>query len=126
MKSIFIAEGNQSVERLFATVFARHNWVVTSTGDCNRAVEALRGAEHYDVVLVSYEMQGMNGVELTKLVRAFAHRTHTPVVMVTGSGGIEVEALNAGVSEILYKPIDIYSLIAAASKYIFETGPQEE
>jgi len=125
MKSIFIAEGNQSVARLFATVFARHNWKVTLSGYGKRADEALRGSEHYDVVLVSYEGHGMNGVELTRLVRALEHRKHTPVVMVTGSAGIEVEALSAGANEVLHKPIDIYSLIAAVSKYISEVTHQE-
>ncbi|HXI93433.1 MAG TPA: response regulator [Blastocatellia bacterium] len=125
MKSIFIAEGTRSVARLFAAVFAHHNWKVTSVSDGIGADEALRGSEHYDVVLVSYEVPGMNGVELIKLVRALEHRKHTPVVMVTGTTGIEVEAFRAGASAVLYKPIDIYSLVAAVSKYISETGHQE-
>ena len=125
MKSIFIAEGARSVARLFATVFAHHNWKVTSFSDGKRADEALRGSEHYDVVLVSYEVPGINGVELTKLVRALEHRKHTPVVMVTGTTGIEAEAFRAGASEVLHKPIDIHSLVAAVSKYISETRNQE-
>ena len=125
MNSIFIAEGTRSVARLFATAFFRHNWKVTSSSDGKGADEALRGSEHYDVVLVSYEVPGMNGVELTKLVRALEHRKHTPVVMVTGTTGIEAEAFRAGASEVLHKPIDIYSLVAAVSKYISETRHQE-
>jgi DNA-binding response OmpR family regulator len=125
MKSIFIAEGTRSVERLFAAVFAHHNWKVTSFSDGIGADEALRGSEPYDVGLVSYEVPGMNGVELIKLVRALEHRKHTPVVMVTGTTGIEAEALRAGASAVLHKPIDIDSLVAAVSKYISETGHQE-
>ena len=126
MKSIFIAEGTRSVARLFAAVFAHHDWKVTSSSDGKGADEALRGSEHYDVVLVSYEVPGTSGVELTKLVRALDHRKHTPVVMVTGTTGIEAEAFRAGVSAVLRKPIDIYSLVAAVSKCISETGHQEE
>jgi DNA-binding response OmpR family regulator len=125
MKSIFIAEGTRSVGRLFAAVFAHHNWKVTSSSDGKGADEALRESEHYDVVLVSYEVPGMNGVELTKLVRALEHRKHTPVVMVTGTTGIEAEAFRAGATEVMHKPIDIYSLVAAVSKYISATRPQE-
>lgn len=125
MKSIFIAEGNQSVGRLFAKVFAQHHWTVTLSGHGDRADEALRGSEHYDVVLVSYEGYGMNGVQLTRLVRELEHRKDTPVVFVTGSSGIETEALNAGANEVLHKPIDIYGLIAAVSKYISPAAQQE-
>lgn len=96
-----------------------------SSSDGKGADEALRGSEHYDVVLVSYEVPGMNGVELTKLVRTLEHRKHTPVVMVTGTTGIEVEALRAGASEVLHKPIDIHTLVAVVSKYISETRNQE-
>jgi DNA-binding response OmpR family regulator len=126
MKSIFIAEGTRSVARLFAAVFTHHNWKVTSSNDGKSAEEALRASEHYDVVLVSYEVPGTNGVKLTKLVRALEHRKHTPVVMVTGTTGMEAEAFRAGASAVLHKPVDIYSLVAAVSKYISETGNQEE
>ena len=126
MKSILIAEGNPRVASLFTIVFADHDWKVTSFCDGKRAVEALRGSEHYDVVLVSYEVDGTNGVELTKLVRELDHRKHTPVVMVTGTSGVDVEALGAGANEVLRKPIDIYALVAAVSKYIERTRSREE
>jgi CheY-like chemotaxis protein len=125
MKSIFIAESNQSVARLFAKVFAQHHWSVTLGGQGHRPDEALRGSEHYDVILVSYEGIGMNGIELTRLVRELEHRKDTPVVMVTGNRGMELEAFSAGANEVLHKPIDIYRLIAAVSKYISAAAPQE-
>jgi DNA-binding response OmpR family regulator len=118
MTSILIAEGDQSVAELFAAVFARHNWKVALTAHGNHAIEALRGSECYDVVLVSYEVNGSSGVELTKLVRSLEHRKNTPVVMVTGSGEIDIEALRAGANEVLHKPIDILRLVAAVGKYI--------
>jgi len=121
MKSILIAEGDRHVASLFAMVFSRSDWKVASSGDAHRAIEAIRGTEHFDVVLVSYNVPGTNGVELTRLVRSLEHRKDTPVVMVTGRTGIEVEALRAGASEVLSKPVDISKLVAAVSKYV--SGP---
>lgn len=118
MKSILIAEGNPSVASLFTIVFGDHRWKVTSFCDDNRAANALRGGKHYDVVLVSCELHGTNGVELINLVRALDHRKHTPVVMVTGTLGVDAEALGAGANEVLHKPIDIHTLVATVSKYI--------
>ena len=125
MTSILIAEGDQDVAKLFAAVFARQNWKVALTAHAKHAIEALRGSECYDVVLVSYDVNGSSGVELTKLVRSLEHRKNTPVVMVTGSGEIDSEALRAGASEVLHKPIDIYRLIAAVGKYVSGVGHQE-
>jgi DNA-binding response OmpR family regulator len=118
MSSILIAEGNESVASLFATVFTYQNWKVTVFSDGKRASEALNGDDHFDVVLVSYEIRGSNGVELIKLVRSLEHRKHTPVVLITASGGLEDEVLGAGANEVLYKPIDIQALVAAISKYV--------
>jgi len=118
MISILIAEGDQSVAKLFATIFARQNWKVAVTAHADDAIMALRGNERFDVVVVSYEVPGSSGVEITKLVRSLAHREDTAVVMVTGSGEIEVEAFRAGATDVLHKPVDIQRLIATVGKYV--------
>jgi DNA-binding response OmpR family regulator len=118
MTSILIAEGDQTVAKLFAAVFARQNWTVALAAHGTHAIEALLGSDRYDVVLVSYDVKGSSGVELTKLVRSLGHRKHTPVVMVTGRGEIDSEAFGAGASEVLHKPIDIHTLVAAVRKYV--------
>lgn len=118
MKSLLIAEGNASVAKLFASVFEQHQWKVTSPPDANGVREALRGTEPFDIMLVSYEVRGSNGLELIKLVRALDHRRHLPVLLVTGTSGIDAEAFAAGASDVLHKPVDIYSLINAVNRQV--------
>ena len=74
MKSILIADGNECVAEMFAYVFARHDWNATRYSDGKRAGEELRGRAHYDAVLVSYRFDGIDGVELIRLIRALDHR----------------------------------------------------
>ena len=118
MKSILIADGNASVAEMFAYVFARHDWNVTRYSDGKRAGEELCGRAHYDAVLVSYRFNGMDGVELIRLIRALDHRKDVPIVMVTGSFGLDIvtTSLTAGADEVLYKPIDLAVLVATVSK----------
>jgi len=118
MKSILIADGNTSVAEMFAYVFARHDWNVTRYSDGKRAGEELCGRTHYDAVLVSYRFDGMDGVELIKLIRALDHRKDVPIVMVTGTVGLDVvtAALTAGADDVLYKPIDLAILTATVNK----------
>ena len=120
MKSILIADGNASVAEMFAYVFARHDWKVTRYSDGKRAGEELRGRAHYDAVLVGYRFDGMNGVELIKLIRALDHRKHVPIVMVTGTVELDVvaAALAAGADDVLYKPVDLAILVATVSKCV--------
>ena len=118
MKSILIADGNKSVAEMFAYVFARHDWNVTRYSDGKRAGEELRGRAHYDAVLVSYRFNGIDGVELIRLIRALDHRKDMPIVMVTGTVDLDVvaAALAAGADDVLYKPIDVAVLVATVSK----------
>jgi DNA-binding response OmpR family regulator len=126
MKSILIAEGNESVAELFADIFASHDWNVTRYSDSRRAGEELCGRTHYDAVLVSYRFDGMDGVELIKRIRALDHRKDVPIVMLTGTVGLDVvtAALTAGADDVLYKPIDLGVLVATVNKCV-ERGKRQ-
>jgi DNA-binding response OmpR family regulator len=71
-------------------------------------------------VLVSHRFDGMDGVDLIKLIRALDHRKDVPIVMVTGTLGLDVvtTALTAGADDVLYKPIDLAILVATVSKCV--------
>ncbi len=118
MKSILIADANECVADMLAYLFARHDWTVTRYTDGQRAGEELRGRAHYDAVLVSYRFDGIDGVELIKLIRALDHRKDVPIVMITGTVDLDVvaAALAAGADEVLYKPTDVTVLVATVSK----------
>ena len=118
MKSILIADGNECVAEMFAYVFVRHDWTVTQYSDGKRAGEELCGRAHYDAVLVSYRFDGIDGVELIRLIRALDHRKDMPIVMVTGTVDLDVvaAALAAGADDVLYKPTDVAVLVATVNK----------
>ena len=120
MKSILIADGNESVAELFAYVFASHDWNVTRYSDGRRAGEELCGSTHYDAVLVSYRFDGMDGVELIKLIRALDHRKDVPIVMMTGTldAAVVAAALAAGADGVLNKPADVPVLVATVTKCV--------
>lgn len=59
-------------------------------------------------VVVDFSMPDMDGIELTRAVRAMTHHAQTPIVMVTAADGMEVRqaAIQAGVTHFLYKPLN--------------------
>ena len=111
-----IIEGDHSVARLFAEVLAYHDWDVETCNDSLCAEEAVSGSRHYDIILVSYVIPGTDGIEMVKLIRSLDHRKTISIMMVTGTVGIDEEAMEAGVDEILHKPLDIRSLLATAQR----------
>lgn len=60
------------------------------------------------VVVVDLKMPGMDGFTFCRTVRADARIKHTPIILLTGSKGDEIrrEALSAGASIFMTKPID--------------------
>jgi len=62
-----------------------------------------------DLVLVDFMMPEMDGISMIKLLRALPGYEHVPVVMLTANDSRKVryDALDAGATDFLTKPIDI-------------------
>lgn len=61
-----------------------------------------------DLILVDYNMPGMNGIELISRVRQLRGARDIPVIMLTSETdpAIKIAAIEAGATEFLNKPID--------------------
>ena len=75
-----------------------------------RPTEALHEAEtrEFDMILVDYMMPELNGIDFIRSARI--HQPDIPIVMITGTiedRNLKIEALEAGVTEFLNKPIDV-------------------
>jgi DNA-binding response OmpR family regulator len=127
MKSILIAEGDDLVAELFASLFARDGWTVTTCLDGQRAADALGGSVAYDAVVVSNQLHNMGGVELITRIRGLAHRQDVPIVMVTGTVecALLADALAAGADDVLYKPTDVGILVDTVNKCIERRRQQD-
>lgn len=72
--------------------------------------EALVTARRHppSLVLVDYKMPEMDGVEFTRRLRAFPNCADAPIVMVTVSDDVNIryDALEAGATDFLSRPID--------------------
>lgn len=75
--------------------------------DPSQALTVLRN-QPADLILVDYNMPGMNGIELISRFRQLPKAKDVPVIMLTSETdpGIKLAAIEAGVTEFLNKPID--------------------
>lgn len=78
----------------------------------DNAITALRVAEYDppDLILVDYKMPGLDGVEFTHRIRKTPSCQDIPIVLVTivDEKAVMYEALDAGATDFLIKPIDHY------------------
>jgi len=81
-----------------------------------RSVDALVWATRHvaDLVLAGYSMPDMDGIELVKRLRVIPGYEHVPILMVTAHDAREVRyaALDAGITDLLSKPVDLRECVA--------------
>jgi two-component system chemotaxis response regulator CheY len=90
---------------------------VVEAGDGRKGLEQLRKAPDTDLVLVDWNMPGMNGLDFIKAVRADRAYAAVRIMMVTTETeqGQLIRALEAGADEYLMKPFTSDILVAKLS-----------
>ncbi len=80
-----------------------------------------------DLVISDYEMEPMNGICLVSALRGSPAKSinKIPVIMLTGQTGREVrqKAIDAGVNDVLLKPIKPKALTALVLRLLGASGP---
>jgi two-component system cell cycle response regulator len=73
-----------------------------------------------DLILLDIMMPGLNGYELTKILKSDTDRQNIPIVLVTAFGGSEYElkGLEAGADEFLNKPVNKTELLTRVKSLI--------
>ncbi len=90
--------------------------VVLATTEVMAAMERFKP----ELVLMDLHMPGLNGTELTAMIREHATFAHVPVVFLTGDADPErhVQALEGGADDFLSKPVPPRHLIAAVQSRV--------
>lgn len=96
---------------------------IADAGDGHDAFRVL-GSADFDIALVDYLMEPMDGVTFTRLLRTerTSPNPYLPVIMMTGYTERErvIEARDAGVTELISKPLSaraLYHHITAVIEY---------
>ncbi|MCW8840940.1 MAG: response regulator [Gammaproteobacteria bacterium] len=99
--------GRRILEEIIHTIDRKLE--IASFDDPYEALEKVRLGPP-DLILTDYRMPQMNGVEFIKRVRETSGCTDIPIVMITvvGERSVRYEALNAGATDFLTRPLDQY------------------
>jgi CheY-like chemotaxis protein len=97
--------------------FAGHD--VSSAVDAEVAQELIN-AGSFDLILMDIALPGMDGLTLTRKLKADARTQHIPVIALTASAmlGDEGKALAAGCDCYITKPIDTRTLPQQLAKFL--------
>ena len=121
-KTVLFVDDDLTIKMLMAHVFK-----IQKFRACHVASNGKQGLEDFkqykpDIVITDWHMPEMDGVELTRGIRAFDKkiRKMTPVILMSGMTSREVlkQALDVGVTEFLAKPFSVNDITKRVG-YVF-------
>ena len=73
-----------------------------------------------DLILLDYNMPGINGFELVPVIREFSEHQETPIIFMTSEGTVEnvSEAMSLGASDFIVKPFSTKDIRSKVATYI--------
>lgn len=120
--SILVAEDNEINQIIIGNILGNmgHDYIIAENG--SEAVEAIEATD-FDLVLMDVRMPGLSGPDATRRIRALSGpKSETPVIALTADAMVENRQgyLDAGMNEIVVKPINIDDLAAAINAVVGE------
>jgi two-component system chemotaxis response regulator CheY len=122
--TFLIIDDSAVMRRIHKNTLMEHGVKTEDLFEAADGEEALKIAfeTHIDIFLVDWNMPKLDGFELVKKIRDTDRYAKTPVIMVTSEAAKYnvVEAINAGVTNYIVKPIKGDILWQKLSKYMKE------
>ena len=106
---VFLVDDEPIVLATLGTGLEKLGYSVSEFEQPREALDSYR-EQPPDIVIVDYNMPGMNGLELMQALNAIEHR---PVIMLSAYNDLPIvrEAIGAGVSGYLVKPVESERLV---------------
>jgi CheY-like chemotaxis protein len=121
---ILIVDDNPTNLKLASDVLVSEGFAVEAARDADEA-RMLLGQRLPDLILMDIALPGMDGLTLTRLLKAESRFAQVPIVALTASAmrGDEEKALAAGCAGYITKPIDTRTIGRLILKYLGSRPP---
>ena len=111
--TVLVVEDEEKLRRVIELQLKTAGYDVEQAGS---AEDALKLADHADLILTDLRLPGISGLELLENLRR--QDAHVPVIVMTAFGSIEtaVEAMKTGAVDFLPKPFSLDHLMTVVNK----------
>ena len=112
MKSALLVDSEPAVSEILEEILKSEGMEAVTLASASDAADYAQ-ARKFDVVFVDSSSPVSDGIELTRKIRGTTRNYRTPIVMITTPKytGFLTEGFQAGVSFMVYKPIDRTRLV---------------
>jgi two-component system, cell cycle response regulator DivK len=118
-KKVLIAEDSSVIQNLTKKILQFQNFEIHSAKNGQKVIEMIKN-EKFDIILMDINMPIMDGMECAKHIRSQEGEiSKIPIVAITGNAKnySEDQFKDAGIDEILYKPLDFDVLVEVVKKH---------
>ncbi len=120
--NILVVDDSRVIRNIIANILKEKNSSGNNFFEAGDGAEALVLAkkEKIDVFFLDWNMPKMSGLELTQELRKLDQYKTIPIIMVTSEAAKYnvLEAVKAGVTEYVIKPITAKTILEKAGKYL--------
>jgi len=119
---LLIVDDNPTNLKLVSYLLKSHGHEVATAGDAETALEAI-AQERPTLILMDLQLPGIDGLELTRRLKADPQTRSIPIIAVTAyamKGDLE-KALAAGCDDYVTKPIDTRTLPGVIARHVTRT-----
>jgi CheY-like chemotaxis protein len=119
--NILLVDDDVNYLYLLSEILERKSIKTTKASKGIEAIGLLKKV-NFDIIITDFNMPDMNGIELAATVKEL--HPHIPIIMVSAGMSPDVVemAANAGISQILPKPINVARLLTAISHFSLRNG----
>jgi CheY-like chemotaxis protein len=121
---ILVVEDNEVNQLLTASVLEREGFEVQLAGSSVQAMERL-GSRQPDLILMDIQLPGMDGLALTRRLKADPATANITVIALTAHAmsGDREQTLAAGCAGYISKPIDTRTFGSQVREFLHSTVP---
>jgi CheY-like chemotaxis protein len=118
---VLLVEDDRDTREMYSEFLSYSGMRVTEASSGSRAVDSAR-AERPDVIVTDIAMPGMDGIELSRKLRASEPTRDVPIIAVTGS--LSEGAREAGANVVLEKPCSPDELLHVIEDVLHKPPPR--
>ena len=120
---ILIVDDDDKIRALLKDFLVKNNFLVSTAIDGENALEKLK-IFNFDVLILDIMMPGIDGFELTKIIRS---KSLVPIIHLTAMGDTDniIQGLELGADDYLSKPFEPKELILRIKNILNKTKKKQ-
>jgi len=118
---VLLVEDSRQTQMAYRNLLERSSFQVTLASHGGEAVEKIL-CTRFDLVLMDQEMPILNGTEAAQIIRSFPEYKDLIIISVTSRHDLKEKILEAGVNDIIIKPLTKKHITHVIKTYLEKTN----